>query len=1388
MNKLLRFSLVLLLAMVGNIVIANVLSSYVSASISQNSNVMSTKSLSEEENVNVTATYKHGQVVLSFEDYANGAVEPGNGTVEVWNEVQKVAELVDAAFGDQYHEVIYSLSTTLEPGTYTAKVPAGAVKGNKTSAFGKLTAIPACEANFVVTSTVESALGEPSMELLEGTGVSVKYTYPDSQEGMNSKGTKEVDAVLYEDGVQVAAAAFGFQFSPSMFYGAHFDYAIQEGKTYQVVFPAGAWYIYSVDDFTGAETTLEESAEQTYEWVAGAAVTPGDGEGGNTGDGWTFASCTPAQGTVESLSLITFAYPAGVNWTNEYPYVAMQCPSGATAQVMLADNFVGACNATVIDQTLTANGTYTLVIPAGTLTSDQGLPCAEMTYTWTIGEGGSGDETPGENPGDVTGSKWQEQIFAQNTPVAIPLNIETDGVKLTSVGREFMGTVIDVSYNMYEEGELDWKNGTQLVFTAKDNITGIVIDGQFKEFASATPGNYINGAWTGLVKAGETVTLTANDGINIHSIIVLYNGAELNVEDVDETDIDFDINITKTSWAHIGSANGETIGTVSSSSSVIDHYTVEATCEEDAGVYVTFVQIEGKDGKIVTYDPQNLWKGYHYTITVKAYDTPQYGALPIATKTYEFVGEGDAAVATVDIAASVTNLKEGVYGYVMPKDGQVEVTFGAPVKDAKAWVAQGMEGSTNVTMTQKDAEGKVWMADMTSFLSAEGSADLNVTAYDKESGLQIKGENSDHSFSFTISCNPEGGEIDIPELATLTIGTETYVLSETEAIELGVYPAGAVIAINNTDEAIKKVTYEIVDNTTNEILKSQGDLNKGEDGLWRAEMPKSYELAKGHSYSIHVKALNGMSSFTSLVLYEYNFLVNGTANVATYSSVKIVSVTPSTDEIITEATPTITLVFSDVIKSLTAKAILGQMDSRDIPSSAISSVDGITWTVKVPEGMISDGALSLTFVAVDAEGNRVTDPQDGVGTPENCYVQYGWASTIGLPTPALAENGKTMESIEKLTFTFDGIGLNQDQATATWKDIVIEKDGVALDMTIEESQFEVLGEDAGNALVWTLPETLYKGVYTIKVPAYALMLGHDLSNFYSGACEFTVTATAETPAVGPEVILAITKTDWSKIGNQNGEAIGTALLKGAEVFDHIEAEIRCKEDADQYISFANLLTNGGKLTCYAWEGGSYDLNKGYHYTLTVKAFDVPYYGVEPVAVATYEFVGTGIEAVVYSDIDIAKVDLEEEPILFNGYKIDKTSFDVTFSAPASNVSCWLAMGMDGSVSCSAKKKSEDGTVWTILLPEDILSYEGSVNLMVQAWDASGVLAKGWNADHAFDFNLSIGTSDPEEDAIKAIEMAYAGKPVYTLSGVRIKASQMKKGQVYIINGVKVLKK
>lgn len=258
------------------------------------------------------------------------------------------------------------------------------------------------------------------------------------------------------------------------------------------------------------------------------------------------------------------------------------------------------------------------------------------------------------------------------------------------------------------------------------------------------------------------------------------------------------------------------------------------------------------------------------------------------------------------------------------------------------------------------------------------------------------------------------------------------------------------------------------------------------------------------------------------------------------------------------------------------------------------------------------------------------------------------------------------------------------------------------------------------------------------------------------------------------------KSNWATIGSSSGELIGTVKVTGFEAFDHIEAYIDCQEDPDQFIPFSNIMSSEGQLKCYNAGDGPFPLNNGYHYTLHIEVFDVPYYMATPIATYEYKFTGTGAAATVYCDMEMT-VNLQSD--MFGlGYILKGTSFDVTFSEKVSRVKTWWPQGQDGSTDLTATKKSD--TVWTINLPSKAMSEEGSLNIMIQAWNANGIQARGERGNgNAWGFNVLPhgGTPDGIEETI--IDTQNISNRAYNINGQEVKADNrgivIKGGKKYI---------
>lgn len=258
-----------------------------------------------------------------------------------------------------------------------------------------------------------------------------------------------------------------------------------------------------------------------------------------------------------------------------------------------------------------------------------------------------------------------------------------------------------------------------------------------------------------------------------------------------------------------------------------------------------------------------------------------------------------------------------------------------------------------------------------------------------------------------------------------------------------------------------------------------------------------------------------------------------------------------------------------------------------------------------------------------------------------------------------------------------------------------------------------------------------------------------------------------------------TKSSWATLGNQEGESIGTVTLNGYSIFDHFEAEIRCAEDPDIYITFANCNTNGGELICYTWEGGKHDLYKGYHYTITIKAFDLPYYELPPVVTETYDFVGSGKTPIQYSSVTVTNVKLPRTDMIAYGYIPQGSSFDVEFSEPVSRAEAVWEQIRTGVTALPVTQKSSDGKVWTVSTSLIYLETNEIANLMITAWDKNGLQMHGIE-NHSYPVNLVKGVPTGISDNIA--DGSNMGNNMFNIAGQRINSKPQ--NGIYIVNGKK----
>ena len=445
-------------------------------------------------------------------------------------------------------------------------------------------------------------------------------------------------------------------------------------------------------------------------------------------------------------------------------------------------------------------GIHTIIIPAGSLDGDGDENAKDIKIVFTIT---GSDPTPGGNgtsevffeAGDLDG------IVASYGNVE---GISGEGVDMTTESYYFAMTGEDIypSYNAYSGKELNWKNNTKLIFTSKtDVITSIVFTPMSDSksslpYATADKGDYTNGVWTGSLAAGETVTLTANDGINIAKITINYNGGAGEGGDDDDDDDEPSVEI-------ISPAEGDVINQIGYATNFIhvktntqfaQFYWMVINDDDpnnmlssyyDAGTYAIAA------GDDITWEivppAEKAWpfyKGETYKVVVYAYMNPWDSMDNIAAADSIYItGNGieREKLSTIELVSIDPTPRTSVDGIdAVPDtlsctaDATINVEFSGAVSTLNAVIPGGASGTNiNLTTAKTDGTGTKWTitipADqMTGVEAYPYDFTFNITAKDA-SGLylDLDPSHSDHTLDLTFSVtntssDEPGGDDDDP--------------------------------------------------------------------------------------------------------------------------------------------------------------------------------------------------------------------------------------------------------------------------------------------------------------------------------------------------------------------------------------------------------------------------------------------------------------------------------------------------------------------------------------------------------------------------------------------------------------------------------------------------
>lgn len=373
------------------------------------------------------------------------------------------------------------------------------------------------------------------------------------------------------------------------------------------------------------------------------------------------------------------------------------------------------------------------------------------------------------------------------------------------------------------------------------------------------------------------------------------------------------------------------------------------------------------------------------------------------------------------------------------------------------------------------------------------------------------------------------------------------------------------------------VTYQIRDLNPlagdDEIVKTQAQMFRNEDGSYTATNPSTIKLFAGHSYRVEFCAWASEEDTrygsTASPLGTAFIYWTGTTPAPVYSTVQLLGITPENGfEISEPGDVTFTISFNAPVR-LDAKIVYGQGMTFNFasvtPASGDVMVDGVQfanqWNLVADSATVAgfNDEMPLSITAFDIDGHRLIGNE---GSKENSYFYFAYPVTLNyVALTATPADGAEIESLDQIVFEADGkeLGFSYAEQISIYKN----RNEFVCGMLVSGEELDPDDASAVNTKCFGKPydfdswKTLTltePGTYTIIVPAGAFLVGNqfdakktkrmEINLTIKGGDEPTPPAT-DKPALklDPEegnvpqlTTIHITFTGYSEVGVGGGKA------------------------------------------------------------------------------------------------------------------------------------------------------------------------------------------------------------------------------------------------------------
>lgn len=826
-----------------------------------------------------------------------------------------------------------------------------------------------------------------------------------------------------------------------------------------------------------------------------------------------------------------------------------------------------------------AAGDYTLNFPAGDFTVN-GTPNAAFSETFTVGGGTQG------GGGDFEGEPWHETVFKAGETTVDKNNIafNTNGVEITTVDGEFnLGgttTKIPFGYNTYDEKELDWNNKCKFVITAKEDINKVIFvpcASAKTAIANATAdkGSYSNGVWEGKLAAGETLTLTASDGIQVKEIYVCYNGDEFDPTSQEdekgvitiqypvenqliEKQVDggkFCVFTTNKEYAQV------TIE-VKNSNEAYDNLfkfptrMVDNMGEKSDNLHVgenTIYAATPASGAAGKGDDWYWFKGDSYTMIVKGYVNPwdtEYDAIAEV----HFVGNGKEHVA--ESIVKLLNITPATsfdsFGKIAMVNGVITLEFDGPVTSVTAITPGGMSDPTiNHTATAKaGSDNKVWeinLGDRSGFASADTDGnpiiEVDVTATAADGIVLLSDTRADRGLELKYELVANAGPTN-----PVTLGDPTWSVAE-----------GAEIEASTSSINIKFPNATNVEGTyTLEVSGTIGDKNLNLDnvsgtGTMADGADINVSLAENIGYNlfigtITIKDANGGTVYsTEQGNFQLNFGTKDSSMGGGDNSILGEPTITADAEGITVSWPNADLegTDADFVAFQEWTLTVNGTDYTYQPDNIDGISDGISVTIPYEKIAVYDPTVGEwgEMVPVElASGDKIT-----ITIPEGAIeVDAGWTTVYANESAITVEATVPSNEPAPTSVVLYEKGVNPEVAASvsgdSQRDLVIE--GTDVTLTISNTSTSSMGKWINNAYI----DNAKGGIITTNTNVMAFTSSRTIEKI-----EFTANKTI-TQKNGTSCVGTLADNVWTGEASEISIAIGENVTNISKIVVYFKAD------------------------------------------------------------------------------------------------------------------------------------------------------------------------------------------------------------------------------------------